>query len=209
MDLLYIIDLLGTMVFAISGVLTAADHRMDLLGASVLGTVTAIGGGTIRDLMIGATPVGWLQDKNYFIVILLGIFIAVVFRRHIHKFRKTMFLFDTIGISLFTVIGVQKTMGVGLSDGAAIIMGAVSACFGGVVRDVLANNIPLIFRKDFYATVCLIGGLCYVLLSESALFNQDINTLATIVVIIVIRLLAVKFHWRLPNLIPHVQNHNF
>lgn len=198
MNLIYALDLLGTFFFAVSGVLTAAQHRMDLFGASILGFVTAIGGGTLRDMMIGDTPVNWLQDRNYFIVISIAIIISIVFKNYVLKLRKTLFLFDTLGISLFTVIGVKKTLLVGLDPLVAILMGVISAVFGGVLRDVLANEVPLIFRKDFYATVCILGGVIYLLI-DIALGKESFSMLVAIICIIIIRILAVKRHWRLPQ----------
>lgn len=197
MDTIYAIDLIGSYVFAISGVLAAAEHRLDLFGAGILGTVTAIGGGTLRDMMIGSTPVAWMQDPLYFFMILLGIITALVFRKRILRFRKTMFLFDAIGIGMFTIIGINKTIGLGLPLTTALLMGVVSATFGGVVRDVLANEVPLIFRKDFYATVCVIGGICYITLLHFEVMEIAAKILS-ILLIISLRVLAVKYRWRLP-----------
>lgn len=197
MDAVYVIDMIGSFVFAISGVLAAAEHRLDFFGAGILGTVTAIGGGTLRDMMIGSTPVGWMQDSSYFIMIILGIMTAIIFRKRIVKLRKTLFLFDAIGIAMFTIIGINKTLALGLPLTTALLMGTVSGVFGGVVRDVLANEVPLIFRKDFYATVCVLGGICYLVLLKLEL-SQLISMSISIVLIIVLRVLAVKYRWRLP-----------
>ena len=134
MDWIYTLDLIGTMVFAISGVLTAIHNKFDVVGSFIIGIVTAVGGGTLRDILIGETPVGWMKDANYLWVILLALILAYAFRPHITRFRKGMFLFDTIGIGLFTILGLQKTLGVGLSPGIAVMMGTVSAVFGGVIR---------------------------------------------------------------------------
>lgn len=200
MEPIYIIDLAGTMAFAISGVLAASQHKMDLFGATILATVTAIGGGTLRDVMIGRIPVGWLQDMNYFIVIIMAVVLSVVFKPTILRWRKTLFLFDSIGIGLFTILGLKLTYATGLSATAAVTMGVVSAVFGGVMRDVLCNEVPLIFRKDFYATVCLIGAISYFLLFRFS-GNEDVSMIMAILLIIVLRLLAVKNHWRLPRVI--------
>ena len=197
MDLIYIFDLLGTMVFAISGVLAAVEKKFDLVGASIIGFVTAVGGGTIRDVLIGETPVGWMKDLNYLIVIFAALPICYFFQKAILKLRKGVFLFDTIGIGLFTILGLQKTLGLGLSPIIAVLMGIVSAVFGGVIRDVLSNEVPLIFRKEIYASACLAGALVY-LVMEFFFKDTAFNTVVPISVVFVIRYLAVKKHWSLP-----------
>ena len=161
MELLYYIDLLGTLVFAISGVLVAVEKKFDLVGAIIIGIVTAVGGGTLRDILIGETPVGWMKDLNYLYVIFAALPLCFYFQSAIQKLRKGVFLFDTIGIGLFTILGLQKTLGVGLSPFVAVMMGITSAVFGGVIRDVLTNEVPLIFRKEIYASACLAGALVF------------------------------------------------
>lgn len=196
-ELLYAIDLTGTFVFAMSGVVTANERRMDIFGASVIGFVTAVGGGTIRDMLIGSTPVGWMVNRDYLIVIGLGILVAMFLHKHITKWHKTMFLFDTVGIGLFTVLGLQKTLSFGLSPSVAVMMGIVSAVFGGVVRDVLVNRIPLIFRKEIYATACLAGAILYAVISPY--FPGSLWTvLLSMAVVIAIRVTAVRRKWALP-----------
>lgn len=199
MTLLYGIDIIGTFVFAISGALAGAEKKFDLFGASVIALVTALGGGTIRDVLIGSHPVGWMNDLNYLVAVGLAIVASVVFKRYIVKLRKTLFLFDSIGIGVFTILGLQKTLSMGLSPVIAILMGAVSAVFGGVIRDVLCNEDPLIFRREIYATACLAGGLAYVLLGLLHVQN-DLNIIITVLFIIVFRLLAVKKKWYLPTI---------
>lgn len=194
---IYLIDIVGTFVFAISGALAASEKRFDIFGAGILALVTAVGGGSLRDVLIGATPVGWMRDLNYLAVIIAAVLVSFFFKSHILQLRRTMFLFDTIGIGLFTILGLQKTLGVGLSPVIAILMGVVSAVFGGVLRDVLSNEVPLIFRKEIYATACLAGGVVFVLL-QWAWTAPVINMLVAIGLIITIRALAVKRHWALP-----------
>lgn len=189
-------DLIGTFVFAISGVLAAIDKKLDLVGSLILGLVTAVGGGTLRDLLIGETPVGWLRDLNYLYVITAAVPISYLFKRHIIKLRRGMFLFDTIGISVFTILGVQKTLGVGLHPAVAVLMGAVSATFGGVIRDVLSNEVPLIFRREIYATACVLGGLIFLSLEHYG-SGRIPNVLAAMSVVMMIRYLAVRYHWSL------------
>lgn len=194
MNWIYIIDLLGTLVFAISGVLAAIEKKFDLVGALVLGLVTAVGGGTLRDVLIGETPVGWMKDLAYLYIIFLALPISYFFRKYILRLSRSMFLFDTIGIGLFTILGLQKTIGVGLSPVIAVLMGIVSAVFGGVIRDVLSNEVPLIFRKEIYASACLVGGIVFLLL-DSFFQGSIYNMFAAMLVVMVIRYLAVRFHW--------------
>lgn len=196
MSLFYIVDLLGTLVFAISGVLSGVSKRFDFFGAGVLGFVTAVGGGTLRDILIGSLPVSWMHDLNYIFTVLLALPIVYFFKSFILKLKKTLFLFDAIGIGLFTILGLQKTLDMGLSPIIALFMGTISAVFGGVIRDTLSNDVPLIFRKEIYATACIAGGLLYLLLNYFSL-PLIISQIAAMVFIIVIRIFAVRKNWSL------------
>ncbi|MFT4534960.1 MAG: putative membrane protein YeiH [Saprospiraceae bacterium] len=195
-DWIYFIDLLGTFVFAISGVLTAIDKKFDIVGSIIIGIVTAVGGGTLRDILIGETPVGWMKDLNYLFVILFAVIISYTFQKYILKLRKGMFFFDTLGIGLFTILGLQKTLGVGLSIPIALMMGIVTAAFGGVIRDVLTNIIPLIFRREVYATACLIGGLVFLCLEQFSSY-ESINMTISMLTVMIIRYVSVKNNWSL------------
>ncbi|MEN0006536.1 MAG: trimeric intracellular cation channel family protein [Bacteroidota bacterium] len=197
MELIYAVDLVGTLVFAISGVLTAIEKKFDWVGAFIFGLVTAVGGGTLRDVLIGATPVGWMRDLNYLYLIAAALPICYFFQRTILKLRKGVFLFDTIGIGLFTILGLQKTLGIGLSPTIALLMGIVSATFGGVIRDVLSSQVPLIFRKEIYASACLVGGVVF-LVGEYILPTHPMNIILSISTVIVIRYLAVRRNWGVP-----------
>lgn len=196
MTWIYTIDLIGTLVFAISGVLAGLDKKFDIVGAGVLGLVTAVGGGTLRDVLIGETPVGWMKDLNYLYLIFAALPLCYFFKKYILKLRKSLFLFDTIGIGLFTILGLEKTLGVGLSPIVAVLMGSVSAVFGGVIRDVLSNEIPLIFRKEIYASACLVGGTFYLLINYISDIRQ-LNMILAMLIVMLIRYLAVRFHWSL------------
>lgn len=198
MNFIYWVDIIGTFVFAISGVLAANYKKFDVVGATVIGMVTAIGGGTLRDLLIGSTPVGWMRNEVYIYVIILAIPFSYLFKKQILKLRRSMFLFDTIGIGLFTILGINKTIELGLSPVVALLMGVTSAVFGGVIRDVLCNEVPLIFRREIYASACLAGGIVYLLLETLSLFDNW-NMLISIFVVMIIRILAVRFHWSLSN----------
>ena len=198
-DLVYALDLAGTFVFAVSGWLLASKKQLDFFGASVIAFITAVGGGTLRDLLTGSQPVGWMLDANYLLVIGGGIVSGLFFKKAFEQLRRTMFLFDSIGIGLFTILGIEKTLGLGLSPVVAIMMGTVSAVFGGVLRDTLVNEIPLIFRKEVYATVCIVGGILYLLLGELIL-HADFRVIITILFIIIVRILAVVKNWSFPSL---------
>ncbi|WP_375237894.1 trimeric intracellular cation channel family protein [Aurantibacter sp.] len=195
----YILDVLGTVSFAISGVLIAMNKRMDVFGVLIIAFVTAIGGGTLRDVLIGETPVNWMQDMTYGYVILASTFLTILFKSKIDYLRTSLFLFDTIGIGLYTIVGVEKGISVGLHPIICVALGTISACFGGVIRDILCNEIPVIFRKEVYATACILGGISYFLLKLLPLENNLIFIIAGLVVILV-RIIAVKFKISLPSL---------
>jgi len=195
----YTIDILGTIAFAISGVLVAMNKKMDLFGILIIAFVTAVGGGTLRDVLIGETPVGWMKDMTFTYVILGAVFFGVILRNKINYLRTSLFLFDTIGIGLYTVIGIEKGLSAGLHPIICIALGTMSACFGGVIRDILCNEIPVIFRKEIYATACIFGGLSYFLIRKMPLESDFVFIIAGTIVIVV-RLLAVKFKIALPNI---------
>lgn len=187
------------MVFAISGALTAVDKKLDFFGVSAVAFITALGGGTLRDMLIGSTPVGWMSDLTYLVMIIVGITISVVFRKVVQNLRKTFFLFDTVGIAAFTVLGLQKALSIGIDPIIAVMMGMVSAVFGGVIRDIVCNEIPLIFRKELYALICLAGGFLFIGLAYF-ISEPTINILITFSFIAIVRVLAVRYHWKLPDI---------
>lgn len=195
----FITDILGTIAFAISGVLVAMDKKLDLFGIFIIAFVTAVGGGTLRDILIGSTPVIWLRDATYMIVILGAVIFALLLREKIKYLRTSLFLFDTIGIGLYTMVGIEKGLTVGLLPVMCIALGTITASFGGVIRDILCNEIPVIFRKEIYATACIFGGVGYFLLRKLP-FDDSYAYVVGIAIIIGIRLLAVKFKITLPNI---------
>ncbi|MFE3869108.1 trimeric intracellular cation channel family protein [Flavobacterium sp. LS2P90] len=195
----HLLDIIGTMAFAMSGALTAMNKKLDPFGVFIIAFVTAVGGGTLRDIMIGRTPVGWMRDLNYVYVIVIGFILAILFRKKFDKLRTSLFLFDTIGLGVFTLIGLEKGISVGLHPVICIALGTMTACFGGVIRDILCTEIPVIFRREIYATICILGGIVFFLLRKLDLDN-DVLYLTTSLVIISVRLMAVKFKWYLPAL---------
>lgn len=195
----YILDILGTVAFAISGVLVALNKRMDAFGILIIAFVTAVGGGTLRDVLIGETPVSWMKDMTFIYVVILSTIFAVIFRTKIDYLRTSLLLFDTIGIGLYTVVGVEKGISAELHPIICVFLGTMSACFGGVIRDILCNEIPIIFRKEVYATACILGGVTYFLVIKLPIASNFVFIIAGAVVITV-RLIAVRFKISLPNL---------
>ncbi len=198
MELSLVLDLLGTIAFAISGVLTAFKKRMDLFGIFIIAFVTAAGGGTLRDILIQA-PITWMRDLTFVYVIAGAAVFALIFRKKLGYLRRSLFLFDTIGIALYTVVGVQKGFEAEFPFLVCVALGTITASFGGVIRDLLCNEIPVIFRKEIYATACIVGGSMYYLLRMAGL-PIDLVAIASGVVVMTIRLLAVWFKWSLPNI---------
>ncbi|MEG1574636.1 MAG: trimeric intracellular cation channel family protein [Bacteroidales bacterium] len=195
---LFVIEIIGTFAFAVSGIRTAANKRFDLFGAYVVGLVTAIGGGTIRDLMLDITPF-WMLDPIYLIVTGISLALVIILGKYLSRLENTFFIFDTIGLALFVVVGMQKTIALDYPFWVAIIMGTLTGAFGGILRDILVNEEPLIFRKDIYASACIIGGTIYWLAAELGI-TDTITQSAAAAGVILTRFAAVKFHWALPTL---------
>ena len=193
------LDSIGTMAFDMSGSLTAMNKKRDPFGVFIIAFVTAVGGGTLRDILIGRTPEGWMLDLIYVDVIIIGFVVAIIFRKKFDTLRTSLFLFDTIGLGVFTLIGLEKGINIGLHPAICVALGTMTACFGGVIRDILCTEIPVIFRREIYATICILGGIVFFILREFKLENDGLY-LTTSLVIISVRLMAVKFKWYLPTL---------
>lgn len=196
---LIVMDHVGVFFFAVSGLLAAAERNLDVLGGFIIAFITALGGGTIRDLMIN-TDIAWLFSYSHILTVILASLIGMAFSKKMRKWRKTFFVFDTIGISLFTILGVQKALDYEHLAVSAIFLGMISATFGGVIRDVLCNEVPLIFRKEIYAIPCLTGATVYVVGLDTEFFNFSILFFASISIIAIFRTLAVYYSWRVPLL---------
>lgn len=195
--LYFTIDILGTIAFSISGVLVAMEKKLDLFGVFVIAFVTSVGGGTIRDIIIGDTPVTWLKEPVYLYTILATVALSILFYKYLKYLKSSIFLFDTIGIGLYTMVGVEKGIDASLSPVMCVALGTVTATFGGVIRDILCTQIPVIFRKEVYATACIIGGTGYFIMTSLGL--QEVYAyVAAIVIVIVIRLISVKYKIALP-----------
>lgn len=198
-EFLQLIDILGTVAFAVSGVYAALQKKLDVFGILIIAFVTAIGGGTVRDMMIGDLPVSWIRNINYSLIILSSVIVVILFKNFIFKnFQKTLLIFDSIGLGFFTILGLQKGIAFGLHPGICIALGTVTGCFGGIIRDISLNNIPLIFEKEIYATACIVGGSVYMLLQYTSL-NIELTEGISILLVFLIRILAVRYQWKLPS----------
>lgn len=199
MLIISLFDIAGTIAFAISGALTAMEKKLDLFGVFIIALVTSIGGGTLRDMLIGNTPVNWLLNLQSFYIVFAMVLVTIVFRNKLNYFRTSLLLFDTIGLSVFTIIGIQKGLMINLSPIVCILLGTITACFGGVIRDILCNEIPILFRKEIYATACVLGGIFFFFLKAISI-EEDLAYILCISSIIILRLLSVYFKWSLPQI---------
>lgn len=193
-----IIEFLGTFAFAISGIRHAAAKHFDWFGGYVCGFAVAIGGGTIRDVMLGATPF-WMTNPFYVLCTALALVVVIVFARYMKRLNNAWFVFDTLGLALFTIAGMQKSLTFGQPYWVAIIMGCITGSAGGVIRDVLLNNEPVIFRKEIYAMACVAGGLGYWLLAWLGA-PLELTVAVSFLITCAIRFLAVRYHISLPLL---------
>ncbi|MCW7463542.1 trimeric intracellular cation channel family protein [Leptospira limi] len=198
----YYIGLAGIMVFAISGAVAALEHKEhhhDVFSVFFTGFITAIGGGTLRDITLGNYPVSWVKDENILWAIFLGFLLVIFFPKRLTKLRSELFLFDTLGIGIYTVLGTRIALDHGVNFFASALLGMISAIFGGVIRDTLMNEVPFIFRKEIYATACLAGAILYLIL-HSLQFDGNLNLILSASVVVIIRITAVKYNLGLPKI---------
>lgn len=193
-----IIEILGTLAFAISGIRHAAAKHYDWFGGFVCGFAVAIGGGTLRDVMLDQTPF-WMTSPMYVVCTFAAHAFVIVFARSLRKLDNAWFFFDTLGLASFTITGIQKTLACGFPFWVAIAMGCITGSAGGVIRDVLLNKVPVIFRKEIYAMASIAGGLLYWLLTFLGV-NVAFTVGSVFALIVAIRILAVKYHISLPVL---------
>ncbi len=193
-----ILEYIGTFAFAVSGIRAASIKRFDWFGAYVVGFVTATGGGTIRDLLLGITPF-WMSDISYLIWTGIAFMAVIFFDKHFFRVKYTFFLFDTIGLGLFVVVGFEKSLLFGFPYWVAIIMGTLTGAAGGVIRDLLTNEIPLIFKKEIYAIACITGGVVY-MVCDSLMVETLLTQILAFSSVIIARILAVRFNICLPVL---------
>jgi uncharacterized membrane protein YeiH len=196
---IYALDLIGTFAFALSGALVAHKQGFDLFGVVIIAFVTAVGGGMVRDVLIVSHPINWIGNLAYIWVILGAVVCVFLFKSKVAPLSKTLFLFDAIGISVFTLLGLQKSIDAELPLFVALIMGMVSSVFGGVIRDVLTREVPLIFKKEIYASACLIGGLVYLVFHYFE-YTGAIQFAVSASVIFLVRIISVVYHLELPKI---------
>jgi uncharacterized membrane protein YeiH len=197
LNFINIIDILGTFSFAAAGAFAAMEKKLDPFGVLIIAFVTAIGGGTIRDVLIGSFPVSWLSNSMAIWVILIAAVVTMLFGSYLKKLDKMLFLFDALGLGLFTVIGIEKGISYQLSPGICVALGTITGCFGGVLRDVLLNNVPLIFHKEIYALASIMGGILFFLVHDA--MDDSLAYLISILVVFITRVFAVQFDWSLPK----------
>ncbi len=199
MTIQYIFELFGTVVFAISGAL-AGDERQkhDWFGITFIAFITAIGGGTLRDLFLDSHPLVWMEDMNLIYAVFAGILLTAIFTKVLSRWRTTLLLFDTIGIALFTIVGLEKAQSFGANNFISVLMGMFTAVMGGVLRDALISRTPIIFMQEIYATACVLGGVLYLVL-DSFGCNRNINFVISGAVIVLVRMLTVRYNISLPK----------
>lgn len=199
MQIQYLLELTGTGLFAVSGAIAAnRKSKPDWFGVTFIGFITSIGGGSIRDILLGSYPLSWVADEKRIYVIIAGIVLTSLLFNVLQKLRRTLFIFDSLGIAMFTILGTEKALAFHVSPFIAAIMGMFSAIMGGVMRDVLTNEIPVIFRKEIYATACLAGALIYLLLDALDL-GRNVCLIVSVLVIFCIRVVAVRYRLSLPQ----------
>lgn len=193
-----IIEILGLISFAMSGAFAAMEKRLDPFGVIMIAFVTSFGGGTIRDLLLDV-PVFWMRDIFGCTLVLISSIFAIMVKSFEKKFSVPLFIFDSFGLGLFTIMGIQKGLDAEQGMTISLTLGMITGCFGGISRDVLLNRIPLVFRKEIYATACIVGGLLFLLLMRYTNFSYVFIHAFTILTIVVIRTLAVKYEWQMPK----------
>lgn len=190
MNFIEIVSYTGTLVFAITGALKARRHQMDIFGAAMLAFVTAYGGGTVRDILIGIRPLSWINDYTALFLVILAVVAVFIFNKNVLKLQRTIFITDAIGLGLFTALGIHKSISSDINSGYAVILATIGASFGGLLADILSNTVPDLLKKgELYATACLIGGTVQVLLEKQGV-NDKITMAICICIVVIIRILS-------------------
>lgn len=197
-NFLTVIDLLGTFSFAVSGAFAAMEKKLDPFGVIILAFIPSIGGGSIRDILIGDLPVAWLSNNITIGVILFAAISTLLFASKLKKMERVLTIFDALGLGLFTMVGIEKGLMWGYPPGICVSLGVITGCFGGVIRDVVLNNVPYLFRKEIYASAAIVGGIIFFLLKNTSLSIELINIFC-ILLIFSIRMLSLMFRWKLPG----------
>ncbi|KXK36958.1 MAG: trimeric intracellular cation channel family protein [Saprospiraceae bacterium] len=194
----YYLDIIGTAAFAASGALAAMRKRLDFFGIFIIACVTAVGGGTLRDILL-KVDIAWMRDMNYMYASIVATIFTMMFYRTVKTNSRTLAILDSIGLGVFTIAGIEKGIAGDFVPAICIALGTMSACFGGVIRDMLSNEIPIIFHKEIYATACIIGGVVYFVLWHFD-FTHQVYTFAAAMTVVSVRLLSLHFDWQLPNI---------
>ncbi|MEN9549568.1 MAG: hypothetical protein RIR12_2159 [Bacteroidota bacterium] len=196
--MLTIIGYIGTFVFALTGAFKARKYKMDIFGAAVVAFVTAYGGGTLRDLLMGIKRVSWINDNIALLLVLAGTVFTFLLKENVNRFDKTIFYTDAIGLGFFTAWGIEMALRNGVNEMYALVMGVMTATFGGLLADLLCNAIPNLLKKgELYATACAIGGVAYLIMKKTAL-EQNASLLLCIIIIVAVRILSKRKKWSLP-----------
>lgn len=200
MTVIDIISYIGIFVFAVAGALKARTNEMDILGGLVIAFVTAYGGGTVRDVLLGIKPVNWINNNLSLTLVLVASFIVFLSKKNIEKFRQTIFISDAIGLGMFTILGMERSMAYGANSLYALLLGVMSATFGGLLSDILCNRVPALLKNgEMYATVCAIGGILYYLLQKADV-SKDWSMVFCVLVVVFIRIMSKLKNWSLPNI---------
>ncbi len=192
------LDITGTIAFAISGAMVAMRKKFDTFGVLIIAFATSVGGGSLRDILIDRQPIFWMGDMKYIYCILAGLLIAILFRKKLKYLSKSLFLFDTIGLGLYTIVGTEIGLNANFHPLICVLLGTISASFGGVLRDILCSKIPLIFKREIYATASILGSVTLIILTHFNV-NTNIKYIGTALIVIIIRLIAVRFKLSLPT----------
>lgn len=192
----YSLELIATAFYAISGVRLAAFKKFDWFGAYVIGFITAFGGGTVRDVLLGVDAF-WMDDVNYVIATVVGLVLVIIFSKWLVRIEGTFYIFDAIGLGLFVDVGIYKALMTGHPMWMAIMMGTITGAMGGVLRDIFINEVPLVFRKEVYATACIMGGIVYWAIGLLGC-SEIVPQLCCATFVVVLRFLAVKYNWSFP-----------
>ncbi len=200
MSLLQVISYAGIFVFALTGALKARTHKMDVFGGIVIAFVTAYGGGTLRDLLVGIHPVNWINDNLALVLVFSGAFVTFLVKENVNRFKKTIFYTDAIGLGLFTAAGIEVSLRNGLNDVYALVMGVITATFGGLIADIFCNAVPNLFKRgELYATTCAIGAVVYLLLKHVPL-PGNVDLTVCVVIVVGLRIYSKRKRLTLPDI---------
>ncbi|CAL1518248.1 trimeric intracellular cation channel family protein [Chitinophaga sp. MM2321] len=195
-----LLELLGTFAFAVSGATAAINKSYDVIGLLALAFITAIGGGTVRDLLIGATPVAWMNDELSNTAIIVAAIIAALFFSYVKKLQRWLSIFDAVGLAMFTITGINKGVAAGLPIPVCVALGVITGAFGGLIRDVITGEQPILFTREIYAAASIAGGVIYLTTSTYTSLPRDLVQSIAVTVIVLIRLLSLRYNWQLPRM---------